>query len=258
MSSIPETLKPGVPGIYQQPWRDPDTMPPTDLPYDDGDKMESPWHHGTATLLLANYAALCGGRLETSYAGANMFVYYSSRQVRSKKYRGPDVFIVKNVDGTRERLYWAIWEEDGRYPDVIFELLSPSTEQEDLETKKQLYEQVFRTPEYFCIAPHVERLMGWRLEHATYVPIEPDERGWLWSEQLEVWLGPWRGLFLGREDTWLRFYNVEGHLVLLLEEAAVQRAEVAEQRAEELAARLAEMESELKRLRGETPDTSEE
>jgi hypothetical protein len=253
-----KTLAPGVPGIYQQPWRDPDTMPPTDLPYDDGDKMESPWHHGTATLILASYAALCGGRLETSYAGANMFVYYSSQQVRSKEYRGPDAFIVKNIDGTRERLYWAIWEEDGRYPDVIFELLSPSTEQEDLDSKKQLYEQVFRTPEYFCIAPQVERLLGWRLEHASYAPIEPDERGWLWSEQLEVWLGPWRGLYLGREDTWLRFYTADGELVPLPEEAERQRAEhehqraeAAEQRAAELAERLAEMEAELKRLRGE-------
>jgi Uma2 family endonuclease len=244
--------------IDQQPWRDPDTWPPTDLLYDDGDKMESPWHHGAAVLILSNYAALCGGKLETSYAGANMFLYYSAQQARNREYRGPDAFIVKNVDGTRERLYWAVWEENGRYPDVIFELLSPSTEAEDLGSKKQLYEQTFRTPEYFCLTPRVERLEGWRLEHAAYVPIAPDERGWLWSEQLGVWLGPWEGLFLGRTDRWLRFYRESGDLVLLTEESARiqaeqehQRAEQEHQRAEELAARIAEMEAELKRLRGE-------
>src|SRR5262249_17671389 len=136
--------------IDEQQWQE-IGLPPTDLPYDDGEPMESPWHYKSATLLMASYVAACGGRCDDSYVGANMFLYYSMRQVRNQDYKGPDLFIVKNVDGTRSRLSWIVWEEDGRYPDVIFELLSPSTEQEDLGPKKQLYEQVFRTPEYFCV-----------------------------------------------------------------------------------------------------------
>jgi hypothetical protein len=141
---------------------------------------------------------------------------------------------------------------------VIFELLSPSTQQIDLEEKKQLYATTFRTSEYFCIAPQVERLIGWRFERRSYVPIEPDTRGWLWSEELGIWLGPWRGTFMGREDTWLRFYHRDGSLVLLPDEAERQRADAERQRADaerqradDLAARVAEMEAELKRLRGE-------
>jgi Uma2 family endonuclease len=42
-----------------------------------------------------------------------------------------------------------VWEEGGRYPEVIFEFLSPSTRQADRTVKKELYEQVFRTPEYY-------------------------------------------------------------------------------------------------------------
>ncbi len=184
-------------------------------------------------------------------------------QVRNKDYKGPDLFIVKNVDGTRPRLYWAIWNEEGRYPDVIVELLSKTTEREDLGVKKRLYEQTFHTIEYFSVAPEMERLMGWRLTDGVYVPIEPDERGWLWSKELEMWFGAWEGYFLGENLRWLRLYNADGNLILLPEEAERERAEAAQERAEaergradDLAARLAELEAELNRLRGGTSPAS--
>ncbi len=42
-------------------------------------------------------------------------------------YRGPDAFLVRNVDAGHKRDVWVSWEEDGRFPDLILELLSPST-----------------------------------------------------------------------------------------------------------------------------------
>jgi Uma2 family endonuclease len=248
--------------IDELPWQDIE-LPPTDLPYDDGDKMESPWHAHNPMLLEACYIAARGGRRDDYYIGVNMFVYYSMRQVRNQDYKGPDVFLVKNVDGTRQRLSWIAWAEDGRYPDVIFKLLSTSTENEDLGPKKQLYQETFRTAEYFCVAPEVGRLLGWQLSNRHYVPIAPDERGWLWSEELQLWLGPWRGIYMAEEHTWLRFYHPSGQLVLLPDEAAQlraeteaqraeterQRAEAERQRADDLAARLAALEAELNRLK---------
>lgn len=231
------------------PWPMP-VLPPTDLPYDDGERMESPWHNGSATMLVAGYVAARGGTFDDFFAGINMFVYYSMSQIRSKDYKGPDVFFVKNVDGKRKRNYWAIWDEEGRYPDVIFELLSPSTEANDLGEKKKLYEQTFHTKEYFCVAPEVERLLGWRLENWAYTPLVPNEEGRLWSEELGLWVGPWRGVFLNQEATWLRFYHPNGDLVLLTDEVERQRAEAAEQQRDELAARMAALEAELQRLRG--------
>ncbi len=242
-------------------------LPPTqdDLPYDDGEPVESPWHAGSGPLLKACYTAFRGGRMDDYFVGVNMFVYYSMNQVRNRDYKGPDLFIVKGTNGARRRLSWVVWDEDGRYPDVIIELLSASTEREDLGPKKQLYAETFRTAEYFCVAPEVERLLGWHLQDRSYVPIEPDERGWLWSKELGLWLGPWQGSFLAEEHTWLRFYHPDGTLVLTGEEAERARAEAEHVRAEtervraeteraradELAARLAALEAELKRLRGE-------
>ena len=216
--------------------------PPTDLPSDDGDKTESPWHALGALLIVASYVAARGGRRDDFFIGANMFLYYSMRQVRNRDYRGPDAFIVKGVEGTRPRDSWIVWEEDGRYPDVLFELLSPSTEAADLSTKKDLYEQVFHTPEYFCIAPDVQRLLGFRLQGRRYAPIAPDARGFLFSEELGMWLGPWTGPYLGEHRTWPRFYDGDGKLILLPDEAEKRRADA-------LAARVAELEAELSHLR---------
>jgi len=237
--------------IDEMPWPEFVAPPPTDLPYDDGEPMESPWHAASGPLLKASYVARHGGRMTDYYVGVNMFVYYSWQQVRNKDYKGPDLYFVKNVDGTRDRLYWATWNEEGRYPDVIVELLSATIEREDLGSKKRLYEQVFRTTEYFCVAPQVERLMGWRLTNGHYKAIKPNDQGRLWSQELDLWIGPWRGVCLGEEHTWLRFYTNEGALVLLPEEAERERAETERERADDLAARLAVLEAELRALRGE-------
>jgi Uma2 family endonuclease len=230
--------------IEELPWPGDVEPPPTDLPYDDGEPMESPWHAASGPLLKASYVAAHGGRMTDYYVGVNMFVYYSWQQVRNKDYKGPDLYFVKNVDGIRDRLYWAIWNEEGRYPDVIVELLSEATERDDLGTKKRLYEEVFRTTEYFCIAPQVKRLLGWRLTDGRYKPIKPNDGGRLWSKELDLWFGPWRGIYLGEEHIWPRFFTPDGDLVLLPEEAERQRAD-------DLAARLAQLEAELRALRGE-------
>ncbi|NJP07230.1 MAG: Uma2 family endonuclease [Chloroflexaceae bacterium] len=212
-------------------WPHPQARPPQNLPDNDGAKMESPWHFKNATLLLANYIAANDTQPEECYIGANMFIYYSQKQVKHQHFKGPDLFIVRNVDRSRPRRYWANWEEGGRLPNVIIELLSQSTRRYDLTDKKDFYEQVFATDEYFCVDPEVKTLLGWRHDGSRYRPILPDARGWLWSEQIALWLGPWQGHYFTEEHTWLRLYHPDGQLVLLPEEAERQRANTAEQRA---------------------------
>jgi len=83
---------------------------------------------------------------------ARQIIAEEADPVRPRRaFRGPDVFIVLNVDGNIRRQKWVVWEEGGRYPNVIFEFLSPSTRQIDRTTKKELYEQVFRTQEYYWV-----------------------------------------------------------------------------------------------------------
>jgi Uma2 family endonuclease len=208
-----------------------------DLPAEDGIPMESNWHRIEMNLLIDSVHAQWHDRTDY-FTGGNMFIYFSLEQVRYKSYRGPDFFVVKDVDSARNRESWIVWEEDGRYPDVIVELASPSTIKVDLGIKKALYEHTFHTSEYFCYDPSPHTLVGWRLTGGVYEEIPSNAQGWLWSEQLNVWLGTWEGEFQRVTATWLRFYTADGQLVLTQGEAAIQRAEAERQRADQLAAKL--------------------
>jgi Uma2 family endonuclease len=238
------------------------------LPGDDGRPMEYRRHRSQISLLFSvlEYA---WRMLHDFFAGGNMFVYYSTAQGRRvihevayennggeppppgpPAYRGPDFFVVKGIDGSYLRQKWVAWEEEGRYPDLIVELLSASTRDKDLGEKKELYERVFRTAEYFVWDTFDPRqFQGWHLVNGRYEPIQPNERGWLWSNVLEMWLGPWEGTYERDHTVWLRFYNADGNLVLMGEEAAEERAEVAEERAE-----VAEERAEAERRRAEAAE----
>ena len=162
---------------------------PENLPSEDNQNMDSPWHRSQMELLINVIRTAWQGR--DYFCGGNMFVHFSEQQVRNQDFRGPDFFVVLNVDPERPRKYWAVWEEGGRYPDLIIELLSPTTAREDLGVKKRIYAEIFKTRVYFCFDPEEPKFQGWRLGNG-YEPI-PFEGGRMWSEKLQMWLGTWVG-----------------------------------------------------------------
>jgi Uma2 family endonuclease len=217
---------------------------PFELVYDDGEPLESEWHTLEYPYLrqLIGQAMVEQGRTDF-YTGGNMFVYYSVEQAREvseemqkglpwRAFRGPDVFWVGGVDPERERKAWISWEEGGRLPDVIVELLSPSTEKKDRTEKRDLYARVFRTAEYFLCDPDTLEIEGLRLAGRFYQPIPPDENGRIWSEQLGVSFGLWHGRVDRRMGDWVRLFRPDGTLVPTGEEAQYQRAEAERERAE--------------------------
>ncbi len=259
--------------------------PALELPTEDGIPLETAWHRAEINLLIECIRYHWRERTDF-YTGGNMFIYFSleqaeavAREVRAeleegkilppsrRTYRGPDFFVVKDVDGTKQREAWVVWEEEGRYPDLIIELLSPSTARTDRTTKKALYERTFHTPEYFCYDPRTQTLEGWRLQGERYASLTPNAQGWLWSEVLQLWLGTWEGEFQREHAVWLRFFDADGNLVPTEAEAAKARARAAEARAAQEAearraaearaeaaeAELARLRAELARLRDESP-----
>ncbi|MBD2437117.1 Uma2 family endonuclease [Nostoc sp. FACHB-110] len=212
-------------------WQPP--MPPTDLIFDDGEPLESNRHRIAMNVLIRSLQQAWADRNDF-YTGGNMFIYYSSTQARNNDFRGPDFFAVLNVDGTIPRQGWVVWEENGRYPDVIVELMSPSTARVDKVTKKEIYQQTFRTPDYFVYDPFdPNSLQGWHLDaNQNYQPLTANERGWLWCQRLGLWLGTWEGTVDRETAIWLRFYDTDGNLVPLPEEAAQAQAEAAQAQAE--------------------------
>lgn len=105
----------------------------------------------------------------------------------------------------------------------------------DKGLKKQIYQSVFRTPEYFWFNPHNLEFAGFILLGGEYQQIEPQSQGWLWSQQL--------GLYVGVSQDKLRFFTPEGDLVPTPEEVAKQEKD----KSDRLAAKLREL--------GVDPDT---
>ncbi|MBK1990576.1 Uma2 family endonuclease [Sphaerospermopsis aphanizomenoides BCCUSP55] len=191
----------------------------------DEPEMESSLHYIQLLILVTCLEWLWRDR-EDFFIGANLSVYYSRQQLKNRDFRGPDFFLVKDTE-KRPRLSWVIWEEDGKYPNVIIELLADSTAKVDKELKKQLYQNQFRTPEYFWFSPNTLELVGWRLTDSEYKLIPASENAWYWSQELGLYLGVW-------EDK-LRYFTVEGRLVPTPEEVnleEIKKAESERQRAE--------------------------
>ncbi|HBI46279.1 MAG TPA: hypothetical protein DDY78_26010 [Planctomycetales bacterium] len=216
---------------YVENWEMPEMPREGDLPEDDNVPMESSWHRDAMNFLIELIRSHMEGRTDF-YTGGNMFIHFSATQVRNNDFRGPDVFFVGGVDGSKERKFWAVWLEENRYPDVIIELLSPCTARQDRTTKKAIYEKTFQTPNYFIYDPNERRLEGWQLINGQYEPLVANKRGWLWSDKLEAWLGIWAGLFHRTiPDVWLRLFDAEGRIVPSFDEKAQQQARRARRQA---------------------------
>lgn len=178
----------------------------------DEPEMESSLHYLQLMLLYASLAYHWRERNDY-FIGANLTVYYSREQLKSRDFRGPDLFVVTGV-AKHLRNSWVIWEEGGKYPDLIIELLSDSTADIDRVIKRELYAERFRTPEYFWFSPQTEEFAGFELHGGSYQELPLNEQGWRWSQELN--------LYLGVHDHQLRYFTPAGILVPTPEEAALE------------------------------------
>ncbi|ODG97581.1 hypothetical protein A4S05_12835 [Nostoc sp. KVJ20] len=76
---------------------------------------------------------------------------------------------------------------------------------------------IFPPGDIFSDEPPLESdLQGFHLVDGQYQDLVPTESGWLWSQQLGLYLA----VYLGK----LRFFTPDGHLVMLPEEESNQQA----------------------------------
>ncbi|MCG9127537.1 Uma2 family endonuclease [Candidatus Poribacteria bacterium] len=166
----------------------------------------------------------------------NMFMYYE--EGNATKSVAPDVFVAFGVAKKQRRTYLT-WEE-GRTPDFVLEIASPSTFNDDMRKKKQLYASVLEVEEYFIYDPLgeiVPSFIGFRLNDGVYEEINfKNER--LPSTVL--------GLELGEREGILKLYNPTTSEWL---QTLPERAETAEVRAETAEAKLERALEEIKLLR---------
>lgn len=195
------------------------SAPPTHL-YSDEPPLETDFHRDQIDLLIRLLKYWWQERNDF-YISGNLTVYYSTEETKARDFRGPDVFVVLGAE-KKDRRSWAIWEEGGKYPNLVIELLSSATASVDKGAKKALYQDVWRVPEYYWFHPETMEFAGFRLNNGQYESISANEQGNLRSQQL--------GLALGVHERQLRWFTAAGELIPLPEEQERQAKEQAEQR----------------------------
>ncbi|MEM1425052.1 MAG: Uma2 family endonuclease [Cyanobacteria bacterium P01_H01_bin.130] len=165
-------------------------------PSEDGEPLAESFLHLLAiiTILQVLLRYLSG---QEAMVLSDQFLYYVEGD--AKKRVAPDVMVIFGVPyGPRDN--YKIWEE-GQVPSVVFEVTSPSTKQQDLTTKRDLYEQL-GVQEYWLFDPKAEwipeQLRGYRLLDGVYGAIASDPPV---SEVL--------GLRLAIEEHLLIFYRLD-------------------------------------------------
>ena len=171
------------------------------------------------------------------YVIGNIFVYYE--EGNPSKVVSPDTFVVFGVP-KRERRIYKVWEE-GKAPDVVFEITSKKTRRTDTQKKWTIYAQL-GVQEYFLFDPLEEYLdppvQGHRLVGGTYRLMTPEAM----SDGDVTLRSHVLGLLIRREGSWPILYDAQtGERLLTPEEALIAwRQETAARQEAEARARQAE------------------
>lgn len=215
-----------------------------ELPYDDGEPMETPKHRQQMNLLIESLSRYLCYRSDV-FVGGNMAVYYSQLQIRQNDFRAPDFFVAIGTPVQRERKSWVVWEEGGKMPDVVIELLSESTEAVDRGVKMDIYARIMGVMEYYLYDPLTAQLEGYLLDPTRrYRRMIPAEDGSVPCQLLGLRLAVRPGAYQLVEGLWLRWVDPKGDTVPHDGERAdaeAQRAETESRRAETESRRAAAM-----------------
>jgi Uma2 family endonuclease len=224
--------------VWRQFLGDDVIMPPTEdeLPYDDGEPMESDRHALQLELLKEPLILAWSDKPDVCIAG-NMGVYYSLEQVSKQNFRAPDFFIALDVE-KRFRKSYVIWQE-GKALDLVIELLSDSTAAADRGIKKQIYQDKMRVNEYILFDVATATVEAYRLAFSVeqlrriYQPLSlGKESNFVCEVAPNLGLMVWEGEFRSRWGRWLRWYDTSTNEVLPTgaEMAKVERKSANEER----------------------------
>jgi Uma2 family endonuclease len=197
-------------------------------PDDDGQPMsDNTWQFDWITLLQGGLDALFRDREDVFVAGNHLIYPVKGRNdVR----QAPDVYVA--FGAPREpRGSYKVWDENGVFPQVIFEVWSPGNRLSAMEDKRAFYER-YGAEEFYIVYPERPAFLeAWRRDGGQLVRI-PDPDGYV-SPRLGV------RFELGAGELVVR--GPDGRPFLTPRDLVAARAE-AEQKADEERARAAEAE----------------
>jgi Uma2 family endonuclease len=215
-----------------------------------GEPMETERHLRQMLLLIDSLEFAWRDRTDF-FVGGSLFLYFSETQSKRNDFRGPDVMVV--LDTTkRERRAWVVWEEDGKTPNVIIELLSETTEHVDRGEKMRVYARL-KVAEYFLFDPLTGVFEGYELDalRGAYARKQPDALGHLRCAQMDLSLGKVVSSYHGIQAPWLRWIFPSGAVIPLAVEQADAETERADAEAERADAEAERANAEAERANAE-------
>ncbi len=220
----------------------------------DEPEMESSLH-STQLMLLHETLDWLWQERDDYFLGANLTVYFSREQLVRPEIFGGQIFLsckvwlnIRATPGWSGKKVGGIlmssWNCCQVRPKTLIE---PS--------RLTSMPNAFVPPEYFWYSPQTDEFQGLRLRSTEYEEIAPNENGWRWSEELQLYLGVF--------NHQLRYFHPNGELVPTVQEAArlerqkaqqeAQRADQETQRAEQEAKRATRLAAKLREM-GINPD----
>ncbi|MBD2592974.1 Uma2 family endonuclease [Nostoc spongiaeforme FACHB-130] len=157
-------------------------------------------------------------------ADPNVFVagdlFWYPVEGRNKIFNAPDVMVVLGRP-KGDRLSYLQWKEGGIPPQVVFEILSPSNTQVEMDKKLLFYDR-YGVEEYYIYDPDSNSLQGW-LRGEDGLDVIP---------QMEDWVSPRLKIRFVPSPESLQLYRPDGESFLSYSEIS-QRLEQEHQRAEQ-------------------------
>jgi len=175
--------------------------------------------------------------------GQDSGIYWRITQPPERGAEAPDWFYVPNVppmlNGETRRSY-VMWQEL-LPPLIVLEFVSgDGTEERDrtpINGKFWVYEQIIRPAFYGIYEVRKASVEVYHFIENRFELLSANERGHYPIAPLGVELGIWQGQYQNMELPWLRWWDLEGKLLL----TGAERAERERQRADRLAAKLREL-----------------
>ncbi|WP_445634753.1 Putative restriction endonuclease domain-containing protein [Nostoc sp. DSM 114161] len=209
----------------------------TQLPESDGSFVKN-WQEHPQSILLTDSITPVLKQLhpDGQYCiGQDLGIYWRLTDPLEKGAEAPDWFYVANVppllDGLTRRSY-VLWREFIA-PLIVLEFVSGNGDEERDITpwkgKFWIYEQVIRPPFYGIYEANKANLEVYHLIEGKYHLLRKNERGRYYIPYLEVELGLWQGVYQNVELPWLRWWDLQGNLLLTGSERGEQEAQRAEQ-----------------------------
>lgn len=234
----------------------------TQLPESDGSFVKNFQEH-PQSLILTDSIATTLERIhpDGQYAiGQDCGIYWRETEPPEKGAEAPDWFYVPNVPprlkGEIRRSY-VLWREFIA-PTIALEFASGDGSEEHDQTplsysgdsgiirpgKFWVYERIVRIPFYGIFLINSGELEMYELVGGQYQRMTANNRGHYPIAPMEVEIGVWEGAYQNQNQCWLRWWSLQGDLLLIGSERTIvaeRRAESAEEKAARLAERLREL-----------------